>query len=127
MNDAVLDASAVLAFLNLEAGCDKVALVKGKRIISSVNLSEVLGKLIDLGMPNKGIMEVVNYLNITVVPFDNEDAMLAAKLRPITRSLGLSLGDRACLALGQKLKLPVLSADRAWQNLNLDMEIQIIR
>lgn len=127
MNDAVLDASAVLAFLNLEAGCDKVALVKGKRIISSVNLSEVLGKLIDLGMPNKEIMEVLNYLNITVVPFDNEDAMLAAKLRPITRSLGLSLGDRACLALGQKLKLPVLSADRAWQNLNLDMEIQIIR
>ena len=127
MSDAVLDASAVLAFLNLEPGSDKVAAVSGKRIVSAVNLSEVLAKLIELGMPETEIRQVLSYLKYDIKAFETEDATLCAKLRPQTRSLGLSLGDRACLALGKKLQLPVLTADRAWSNLNLSIDIQVIR
>lgn len=127
MSDAVLDASAVLAFLNLEPGSDKVAAVSGKRIVSAVNLSEVLAKLIELGMPENEIRQVLGYLKYDIKAFETEDATLCALLRPLTRSSGLSLGDRACLALGKKLQLPVLTADRAWSNLNLSIDIQVIR
>ena len=73
------------------------------------------------------IEEILSNLNLEVVPFSQEQALRAGILRPSTKSLGLSLGDRACLALGLYLKLPILTADKLWSNLNLAVEIRLIR
>ncbi len=127
MNNAVLDASAILAFLNLEAGSDRVAAVSGKKIVSTVNLSEVLGKLVDLGMPEKEIQQILAYLKCDIRAFSPEDAMMTARLHSLNRSLSLSFGDLACLALAKKLQLPVLTADRSWSKLNFAIDIKVIR
>src|SRR5262249_12512902 len=88
-------------------------------IISAVNLSEVLVKAVDRGVPLEASRRALEQLRLEVVPFDAEYAHLAASLRDATRSLGLSLGDRACLALGLRLGLTVLTADGNWPNLAL--------
>jgi len=127
MNDVVLDASAILAFLNLEAGSDRVAAVSGKKIVSTVNLSEVLGKLVDLGMPDKEIQQILGYLKCDIKAFEREDAIMTAKLHYLNRSLGLTFGDLACLALAKKLQLPVLTTDGTWSQLNFAIDIKVIR
>lgn len=108
----VVDASAVLAFLNGEPGADTVTevLLSGAGI-SAVNLAEVLTKLLDYGVPLNDAEMIIADLNLTVYPFDEPLAWSAAALRPTTRAYGLSLGDRACLALGETLGSAVLTAD----------------
>lgn len=127
MSKVVVDASAILALLNQEKGSEEISQWIGKAFISSVNLSEVVAKLAEGGVTEADIEEILSNLNLEVVPFSQEQALRAGILRPSTKSLGLSLGDRACLALGLYLKLPILTADKLWSNLNLAVEIRLIR
>ena len=123
----VLDASALLALLNGETGADAVARAIPGAVISSVNLSEVIAKLADAGMPEREVHEALDPLGLGVIPFDETLAYLAGTLRPATRSLGLSLGDRACLALGMHAGAAVLTTERAWTKLSLGIPIHLAR
>ncbi|WP_347179183.1 type II toxin-antitoxin system VapC family toxin [Roseofilum acuticapitatum] len=127
MSEVVVDASAILALLNQEKGSEEVARFMGKAAISSVNLSEVIAKLAELNIPEDVIAEILSNLRLEVIPFNEEQALQAGMLRPVTKSLGLSLGDRACLALGIYLHQPVLTSDRQWSHLNLNVEVRLVR
>jgi PIN domain nuclease of toxin-antitoxin system len=115
VTEAVLDASALLALLNEETGSETVAAVVSKAVISSVNLSEVVAKLADHGMDEKDVRGLIDGLGLTVVPFDEEQACAAGLMRPATRRAGLSLGDRACLALARLRRAPAYTTDRSWK------------
>jgi PIN domain nuclease of toxin-antitoxin system len=127
MSEVVLDASALLAFLNEEPGAEVVASYLDKAAMSAVNLSEVVAKLTERNTPESLIQEFVEQLQIRIVAVDQSQAVVAGLLRPQTKSLGLSLGDRACLALGLHLGQPVLTTDRQWQALDLAIKVQVIR
>lgn len=114
----MLDASALLALIGLEAGAERVAAVLGESRISAVNLCEVAGKLADAGLGERDVESHLGGLGMTVVAFDRAAALAAAALRrAVPRSL--SLGDRACLALGIQTGGDVITADRDWERLNL--------
>ncbi len=100
--------------MNSEPGADLVDAVLDDACLSSVNLVEVVSRLCERGLSPAQARHVVESLDIEIVPLDFEQAMTAGILRFATRDFGLSLGDRACLALGQARGLPVLTADRAW-------------
>ena len=121
----VLDASALLALLHEEPGAEFVELEGA--VISAVNWSEVLYKCLSRGVDIKGLRGDLEALGLSIEPFTPQDAELAAELWPQTRSLGLSLGDRACLALGLRSGLTVVTADRSWKNLRLGVKVQVIR
>lgn len=133
MPSTVLDASALLAYLRDEPGADVVAdAVATGAVISTVNLGEVLSRVADRGadparvarqMTDRGLLGGA----LAVEPFTTADAIEIARLRPLTRDLGLSLGDRACLALASRLDAPVLTADSAWSTLDLPLELRPIR
>ncbi len=124
----VLDASALLTLLHQEPGSDKVVrAIEDGAAISTVNLSEVASKLNDLGAPEMVIQDAINALELAIVDFNAELAYKVGVLRPLTRHIGLSLGDRACLALAQHLGLPALTTDRAWEGLSLGITVQVIR
>jgi PIN domain nuclease of toxin-antitoxin system len=127
MADVLLDASAVLARLLREPGAERVAASLPGASVSAVNYAEVVGKLIDFGASVEAASAVGGDLGLTVLPFDEADAADAGIMRAATRALGLSLGDRACLTLARRLQLPVLTADRAWADLDLGVEIVLIR
>lgn len=123
----VWDASALLAIMNDEPGADTVRETLPEAVISSVNLAEVVGKLVDGGMPESQVVNDLGELNLSNAPFDADQAYAAGFLRSATRSRGLSLGDRACLSLALHLGLPVLTADRAWTVLDLGVEVRLAR
>jgi PIN domain nuclease of toxin-antitoxin system len=127
VTEAVLDASALLAFLQNEPGADKVEAVLTRSCISSVNLAETLSKLVHYGKPLDAVTYHIERLRLPVIPFDAADAKIVASLWLSTRASGLSLGDRACLALGLRLAVPVLTAERAWANLKIGVNVGIIR
>ncbi|MGQ0675483.1 MAG: type II toxin-antitoxin system VapC family toxin [Rhodospirillales bacterium] len=127
MTSAVLDASAILAYLKAEPGGDAVKAHLPGATASAVNVAEVGAKLADRGMSERDMRTVIGDLGLNIVAFDQDSAYAAAALRGRTRRLGLSLGDRACLALGADRGLPVLTADRGWAGLDLDIEIRLIR
>lgn len=127
MSEVVLDASALLALLNRESGHEEIARVIPDAAISAVNLSEVVAKMAESGMPEDTIREALGGLALEIHDFGQELAFQAGWLRPLTRSRGLSLGDRACLALGQRLDLPVLTTDQAWEDLDLDVQVRLVR
>ena len=127
MADCVLDASAVLALVKGEPGADVVRVRIARSVVSTVNVTEVGTKLVDWGMSSAGLRHVMLNLGFEIRPFDAGQAVAAAALRAATRSHGLSLGDRACLALAQSAGLPVLTADRAWRGVGLDVDIEVIR
>lgn len=127
MSSWVLDASALLALLNGELGSERVAEVLPDAAIASVNFSEVVAKLADEGRDEAEIRAFLDLLGLEIVEFDTELAYRTGFLRPLTRSMGLSLGDRACLALANALKVPALTCDRAWTNLNLEVIVELIR
>jgi ribonuclease VapC len=124
----VLDASALLAYLLDEAGAGAAeeALASGA-LVGTVNLSEVLSKLADAGQDPGDAMSLIGALPLDVAPFDEELAVETARLRPLTAKVGLSLGDRACLALGRLRRLPVLTADDVWSGVIPDVEVRLIR
>jgi ribonuclease VapC len=124
---AVLDASAVLALLQREPGEDVVAPFLGRAAWSAVNLCEVAGKLTDRGMPAPDVVEALDSLSLIVHDFDSEMGFAAAELRRIVPR-GLSVGDRACLALAQRLRLPAVTAEKDWRRLDLgDLVVTVIR
>ncbi len=125
--DAVLDASAVLALVQDEPGSDRVALCIPGALISAVNLAEVVGKLADAGMPGDQIELALSSLALRVVPLDARAAFDVGMLRPRTRTRGLSLGDRACLALGVASGLPVLTSDRVWSEVDVGTTVEVVR
>jgi len=123
----ILDASAMLALLQQEPGAETVlAQAKGSRMVA-VNFCEVLQRVLAKGVKAAIAEQTLDRLEITVVPFDRALARIAAELRERTRFMGASLGDRACLALGVTTGLPILTADRDWQQLDLGLDIRIIR
>ncbi|CAN5725740.1 PIN domain-containing protein [soil metagenome] len=127
MSEAVLDASALLALLNHDPGHKEVARSIPHAAISAVNLSEVVAKLADNGMPEEEIREALESLALEVHGFGRELAYETGLLRPMAKSRGLSLGDRACIALGSRLELPILTADRAWEGLDMATEVRLVR
>ncbi|MFL6374059.1 MAG: type II toxin-antitoxin system VapC family toxin [Pyrinomonadaceae bacterium] len=119
MSRYVLDSSAVIAYLNQEPGSDKVHPLIAEAEISAVNLAEVLTKAVEAGHSIKSAFATFSLLRIDVVDYDSHQARKAAELRPITRGLGLSLGDRSCLALAMLSNATVVTADRAWAALDV--------
>ena len=127
MADVVLDASAVIALLRREKGADVVASVLPGPAISAVNLSEVATWLSDAGTDERKIRLTLDGLQLECNDFDVEAAFASAALRKASREKGLSFGDRACLALARHLALPVLTADRSWAEVDLGVEVRLIR
>jgi ribonuclease VapC len=125
--ERVIDASALLALLHLEPGADKAAEAVRKGVVSVVNLAEVWSKLFETGHNERQARQAVGGLTLAVADFTAEDACEVGRLRPRTRVLGLSLGDRACLALALRLGLPVVTADRRWTKLDIGATIELIR
>lgn len=129
MNKIVLDTSAVLAYLFDETGADKVApiLDSGAAVISSANYAETVSKLFDLKMPSAAIQETMDSLEMECIALSEEQAFISGELRLISKAFGLSLGDRACLALGIEAKHPVYTADKAWAKVSTNCDVVLIR
>ena len=127
MTNTVLDASALLALFNTEKGADLVAEALPGAFISTVNISEVVSRLSEAGIPEDSIRLSLDSLDIDIVPFDTGQAFLTGMMRANTRDAGLSLGDRACLSLGKSLDIEVLTADRMWIGLDVGVKIKVIR
>ncbi len=127
MSNFVLDASAILALLNAERGADLVLDALPKAVLSTVNLAEVVTRLSSHGMPENEIHEALAVLGLEIIPFDEEQAFRAGLLSNVTQSAGLSLGDRACLALATITHSTALTADKAWQSLDIGVPIKLIR
>lgn len=123
----VLDASAILAFLNNEPGADQVETALGDALVSSVNVVEVGTRLVDAGMPEGAAMEALQLLNLPTASFEMRTAQIAIGVRTDTRPAGLSLGDRCCLALAIQEQAIALTADRAWADLPIECTVELIR
>ena len=123
----VLDASALLAFSHGEEGAGEVGPLLGRSVISSVNWAEVLQRAVSAGLEVRGKREDMESLGLQIHHFTAEDAESTARLWPMGRRVGLSMGDRACLSLAQRLGLPAVTADRVWATLDLDVEVRLIR
>jgi ribonuclease VapC len=124
----VLDASALLAVLLEETGGEAVlrAIAEGASM-SAVNFSESISRMLDLGAPSERVLDRIVEYGIDVLEFDSEAALQTALFRQLTRSQGLSLGDRSCLALAQRLDLPALTADRQWATVDVGVRIVVCR
>ena len=122
-----LDASALLAFLFREAGHEQVAPQLEECCISTVNLAEVIGRFVRDGHDGRMVLRKLSSTRMELVPFSSEHAALTGMLLPATQPLGLSLGDRACLALAMSRGIPALTADRTWIQLDIGVVIQPIR
>lgn len=127
MSKVVLDASALLAMLFREPGCDLVASRGNGAVLSSVGYSETLAKMTDHGIELADAERIIGRLSLHIAAFDSEAAAVAASLRQHTRQLGLSFADRACLALGVKTGFPVLTADRRWAEVPGPVNVELIR
>lgn len=128
MNRIVLDASALLAVLNREPGSDKLTpQMLSTAASGTVNLAEVQSKLVSRGLDPDEAWEATLSPIREAVPFTAEHARTAGSLVAQTSGLGLSLGDRSCLALGLALKAPVYTADKSWKSLKVGIRIHIIR
>lgn len=127
MAEAVLDASALVAFLRDEPGADKVAAVLTRSCISAVNLAETISKMVEHGKPLDEVSYQIERLRIAVIPFDAGMARIVASLWKATRVAGVSLGDRACLALAMQTSLPALTTEGDWGKCGLNVEIVRIR
>lgn len=125
----VLDASALLCLLRAEAGAELVTDILDRSVIGAVNLSEVVAKLADTGGTEAEISRALGVLRLKVEPFDDEQARLAGLMRTATRPLGLSLGDRACLALARQRAGIAVTTDRVWSKLpnQIGVPIRVVR
>jgi len=128
VNSIVLDASALLAVLNREPGAERLTpQLLSAAISSTVNLAEVQSKLVSRGIkPDEAWEATISPIRESAV-FTDEQAKIAGSLIARTSGFGLSIGDRACLALGIALKAPVYTADRSWKNLKLGVRIHLVR
>jgi PIN domain nuclease of toxin-antitoxin system len=127
MTEVLLDSSALLAVLHKEPGADVVTTALGSARMSAVNYTEVLTKLIDEGLRPVEARYAVDRFECETLEADKDRAALAGDLHAITRGKGVSLADRFCLALARELRLPVLTTDRRWKDLDLGVEVRVIR
>jgi PIN domain nuclease of toxin-antitoxin system len=127
VNKVVLDSSAFLAVANREPGADRVQPVLRKAFLSSVNLTEVLQKLVQKSMTISNAERFVREFIGSVVAFDHIHAVIAAEMGVLTKQVGLSRADLACLALGQSLDAVVMTANQNWAKLDLGVQIELIR
>jgi PIN domain nuclease of toxin-antitoxin system len=124
----VLDASALLALIHEEPGAELVAEAMTGSAIGTPNLAEVVGKLVDAQIDASAVRPLVVAAGVTVEPLTADDAELAGALRAITGGQQLSLGDRCCLALAIRSTPPiVMTADHVWANLDVPIEVRLIR
>ena len=110
-----------------ELGADAVLSVIHEAAVSTVNLAETVSRLSETGARRVEIAHQFSRYTLDVVPFDEAQAWTAGLLRPLTRSRGLSFADRACLALALALDLPVLTGDRAWEGLDVGVDVRLFR
>ena len=121
------DASAILAFLRGEPGADVVSGYRGNAIVSAVKVAEAGARLADFGANAAEVRRSMALVSMEIIPFDAEQAHEAAVIRGATRRQGLSLGDRACLQFAARRGLPALTADRVWAEIDVGVEVRLIR
>ena len=126
MTNKVLDSSAILAIIFQETGAEVVRPLLDRSSVSSVNFAEVCTKLAEKGIFDKQSIDDLQKLGLEIVDFDLEQAIKVAELRPLTKHLGLSLGDRSCLALAILRNTTAVTADRDWKKLTL-CSVEVIR
>ena len=128
IDKVVLDASALLALIQNEKGADVIRPLLKRSVMSTINVAEALTALQRVEIQPKDAIVSIRDVIQGIIPFDAEQAQCAAELQPYVRHKGLSLGDRACLALGQRLQASVYTADKIWGELHLDnITIHVIR
>ena len=123
----VLDASALLCLLFDEPGAERVEVVLGSACIAAANLAEVVGKLVDRGVPADEAIADLRSIDLEVIDMNRAQAEAAGRLRVATRAAGLSLGDRACLALAESLGVPALTTDRPWADVDCSVAVEVVR
>lgn len=128
MSRVVLDASAVMAIIQAEPGRERItpAVLSGA-VCSAVNLAEVQAKLVSRGLTPQQAWEDATSPVVEIVPFDAAQARISGDLVTQTKPLGLSLGDRACLALGMALHAPIYTAERTWSKVKVGIPVHLIR
>lgn len=122
----VVDTSTVFVDLNEEQGAVEARRWLRDAAISAINLQEVVSKCLDKGVPAEAISALIAALRLDVHPLDASLAMEAGMMRLATARLGLSHGDRACLALARKLGLPAITADRAWADVAQELGVEVV-
>jgi PIN domain nuclease of toxin-antitoxin system len=127
MIEFVLDSSAILAAILSEPGAERVVSARQRARMSVVNYAEVIAKLVDEGLTPAQAEDAAERLGCEVVDADKHRSALAGLLHQKTRRKGISLGDRYCLQLAMELGVPVLTSDRRWRELGLDVEVELIR
>lgn len=127
MTSVVLDASALLALINKEKGYEIVEKYLPDSIMSSINLAEVATVLMRLDIPFDEVTDLLSNIMKEIIPFDERQAYIAARWYQKTKTFGLSLADRACLALAESKKLSVITADKAWANIDKSIEVILLR
>ena len=123
----VFDSSALLAIVFQEDGAEAAERRLSGGIVSAVNAAEVIARLVDFGTSGEDARNALLNFGLEIRPFDTVLAVAAGQLRAATREKGLSLGDRACVALAVREQAGIVTADRAWAELNLDVEVELIR
>jgi ribonuclease VapC len=127
MFKCVLDASAILAYLEGEACSPDVEKLLDEAAVSAVNIAEVASKLAERGAPEDRIRQTIQALGVEIIPCDETIAYQIGDLRKPTKTLGLSLGDRACLATALQHSVRAITADRSWKSLKVGVRIKVIR
>ena len=125
----VVDASAIMAVMLGEPGTEKVLAVVRRSLMSAINVSECCARGVERGASADEVLSIINSYEVQILSFELEDALAAAQLREPTRAIGASLGDRACLALGRRYELPVLTGDRRLAEIHpaLGIAVRLIR
>ena len=127
MNRVVLDSSAVIALLLNEKGAEKVSGYEGYTAISAINLAEVCIRMVEIGMTEEKIQQILSSIRVQIFPFDVEQAYAVSRFCNLARKYGMSLSNCACIQLGKHLNLPVMTADRAWTKVDLGVKVVLIR
>lgn len=125
--EQVFDASVILAIIQQEPGHEEFLDMAFGGLTSTVNLAEARAKLSDRGLDRKRINDAIGYINLLPIAFDEEQAQISSDLRSSTKELGLSLADRACLALAIQRNATAYTADRIWAQVKVPVEIKLIR
>lgn len=127
MTRYVFDSSVIVAILERERGYENALPFLEKAIASTVNIAEVATRFAIKGIPEDYVQKLIKSTNIQLHTYGEDVALVTGMLVQQTKSFGLSLGDRACIALGITKKLPILTADRIWQKLDIPVQIKLMR